>query len=182
MSSFSLAFRLRVNAVVWAFSCRRSKTIRIRWTEPKPIASSLCLLPSLYPDFKRSLLKEASGFAFKEPENEPKTIQFLKILLGNSVLSEPPLWRRILSPSMLHSYAPPHQKSCLRAFKNMHASQHSGWKGNSGDPQFVQNIYTVRDIGNVNVKRNFSATGLETGMPKIWARMRKVERKRQYSG
>jgi len=46
----------------------------------------------------------------------------------------------------------------------MHAALHSGiWKGNSRDPQFGQNIFTVRDLGNVNVKRNFTATGLETG-------------------
>lgn len=40
--------------------------------------------------------------AFKEPENEPKTIQFLKIILG-SLLPEPALYRTILSPSMLYS-------------------------------------------------------------------------------
>lgn len=145
------------------FCGRRSKTIRIRWTEPKPTACSLCLSPSLYPDFKSSLFKEASVLHFKEPENEPKTIQFLKILLG-SLLPEPPLYRTILSPSMLYSDAPLQQKSCLRAFKN--ASLRSGvWRGNSRDPQFGQNI--VRDLRNVNVKRNFTATGLETGLRKF---------------
>lgn len=65
---------------------------------------------------------------------------------------------------MLYSYANLQQKSCLRAFKN--ASPHSGvWKGNSRDPQFGQNI--VRDLRNVNVKRNFTATGLETGLRKF---------------
>ena len=80
--------------VVWAFSCRRSKTIRIRWTEPKPTVCSLCLSPSLYPDFKRSLSSkaiEAPVLAFKEPENEPKTIQFLKILLEKPAPRTAPL-------------------------------------------------------------------------------------------
>ena len=179
MSSFYLAFGLHVNAVVgqekrrnasycifvvWAFSCRRSKTIRIRRTDPKPIACSLCLSPSLYPDFKRSLFKEASVLAFKEPENEPKTIQFLKILLG-SLLPEPPLYiaRYFHLPCSTHThlsnknpaYGPLKMHHCIAGF----------WKGDSRDPQFGQNI--VRDLRNVNVKRNFTATGLETGLRKF---------------
>lgn len=103
--------------------------------------------------------------AFKEPENEPKTIQFLKILLEKPAPRTAPLSHNTFTfHDLLYSYANLQQKSCLRAFKN--ASLHSGvWKGNSRDPQFGQNI--VRDLRNVNVKRNFTATGLETGLRKF---------------
>ena len=101
--------------------------------------------------------------AFKEPENEPKTIQFLKILLEKPAPRTAPLSHNTFTFHALLIRKSP-TKILPTGFKN--ASLHSGvWKGNSRDPQFGQNI--VRDLRNVNVKRNFTATGLETGLRKF---------------
>ena len=150
------------------FRGRRSKTIRIRWTEPKPIACSLCLSPSLYPDFKRSLFKNQRPLCLlsKSQKMNQRQFSFRKFYWEACSQNRPFIARYFHLPYSTHTHLSNKNPAYgrLRAFKN--ASLHSGvWQGNSRDPQFGQNI--VRDLRNVNVKRNFTATGLETGLRKF---------------
>lgn len=106
MISFALAFHLHVNAVV-GHEKRRDAIVfslfgRFRVDGRKQFeyaGRNLNLLFVLFacrrrctPTLKGPFLKlEAPVLAFKEPENEPKTIQFLKILLEKPAPRTAPL-------------------------------------------------------------------------------------------
>lgn len=177
MSSFYLAFGLHVNAVV-GHEKRRDAIVfslfgRFRVDGRKQFeyaGRSLNLLLVLFacrrrctPSLKVPFLKRPLCLLSKSQKMNQRQFSFWKFYWEACSQNRPFIARYFHLPYSTH-YAPLQQKSCLRAFKN--ASLHSGvWKGNSRDPQFGQNI--VRDLRNVNVKRNFTATGLETGLRKF---------------
>lgn len=177
MSSFALAFHLHVNAV-FGHEKRRDAIVfsligRFRVDGRKQFeyaGRSLNLLLVLFacrrrctPTLKRPFLKRPLCLILKSQKMNQRQFSFWKFYEEACSQNRSFIARYFHLPCSTHTHLS-NQKSCLRSFKN--ASLHSGvWKGNSRDRQFGQNI--VRDLRNVNVKRNFTATGLETGLGKF---------------
>lgn len=145
------------------FRGRRSKTIRIRRTEPKPMLVLFACRRRCTPTLKDPFLKRSLCLLSKSQKMNQRQFSFWKLYWEACSQNRPFIARYFHLPCSTHKHLS-NKNPAYGPFK-MHHCIAGFWKGDSRDPQFGQNI--VRDLRNVNVKRNFTATGLETGLRKF---------------
>lgn len=179
MSSFYLAFGLHVNAVVEQEKRRDAIVFSLFGRFPRAVdrrkqfeyaGRSLNLLLVLFacrrrctPTLKDPFLKRSLCLLSKSQKMNQRQFSFWKLYWEACSQNRPFIARYFHLPCSTQKHLS-NKNPAYGPFK-MHHCIAGFWKGDSRDPQFGQNI--VRDLRNVNVKRNFTATGLETWLRKF---------------